>query len=74
MDFEIDCIKITQEDETVTGRHARSLNLEMKLSRMNFEIQRVCVFHTDVDNKMNQKQAISNVFNIDFILVYPNYS
>jgi len=74
MEVEIDCIKITQEGEIVTGRHAHSPHLEMKLSRMICEFQRVRVFYTHASNAELQRRAVSNDFNIDFILIFPNYS
>lgn len=74
LELEIECIKISMQEEAVTGRHANLPKLSMKLSRMNFDIQSASMLFIDQDKGTNQRQPVSNTFNIDFALVYPNYS
>lgn len=74
LELEIDNIKITQAEEVVTGRHASLRQLQMKLTRMIFEVEGVSLIYSDQRATPPRKEAISNSFNIDGSLLQPSYS
>lgn len=74
IDINVERVAMTMSSDVLKGRHSNHPDLEMKMTKLIYKLTNITMKHIDRNRTDQQELVVSNQFNADFSMMYPNYS